>query len=66
MKEIIAYEMAFQGPIWDKVDITCVPFQKKYWNEYMKIYNECFFEMRKALEEGALIKESVTDVIRGD
>ncbi len=50
MEEVIAYEMAFHGPILDNVDIACVPFQKKYWNEYMKIYNECFFEMRKALE----------------
>lgn len=31
-------------------DIICVPFQKEYWNEYMKIYNECFYKMRKALE----------------
>lgn len=31
-------------------DIICVPFQKKYWNEYMSIYNECFYKMRKALE----------------
>ena len=30
--------------------IICVPFQEKYWQQYMKIYNECFYEMRKKLE----------------
>lgn len=49
MKEIIAYEMSFDGTLKDKEEIVCVPFQEKYWNEYMKIYNECFFEMRKDL-----------------
>lgn len=49
MKEIIAYEMSFDGTLKDKEEIVCVPFQEKYWNEYMKIYNECFLEMRKDL-----------------
>ncbi len=49
MKEIIAYEMSFKGMPNYKDDISCVPFQEKYWNEYMKIYNECFYEMREAL-----------------
>jgi len=50
MKEIIAYEMSFKGTSNYKNEINCVPFQEKYWNEYMKIYNECFYEMRKDLE----------------
>lgn len=50
MKEITAYEMSFTGTVNNKSDISCVPFQEKYWNEYMKIYNECFSEMREALE----------------
>lgn len=50
MKEIIAYEMSFQERLEYEVNIICVPFQEKYWNEYMKIYNECFYEMRKDLE----------------
>ena len=24
--------------------------QEKYWDEYMRIYNECYYEMRKDLE----------------
>ena len=50
MREITAYEMSFTGTVKSKSDISCVPFQEKYWNEYMKIYNECFSEMREALE----------------
>ncbi|MCI9080575.1 MAG: GNAT family N-acetyltransferase [Lachnospiraceae bacterium] len=50
MKEIIAYEMSFKGTLNSKNNMNCVPFQEKYWNEYMKMYNECFYEMRKDLE----------------
>ncbi len=50
MKEIIAYEMLYNKALKYQNDIICVPFQKEYWNEYMKIYNECFYKMRKALE----------------
>ena len=50
MKEIIAYEMLYNKAFKYQNDIICVPFQKKYWNEYMSIYNECFYKMRKALE----------------
>lgn len=50
MREIIAYEMSFKGSLAYSGDLSCIPFEEKYWNEYMKIYNECFYEMRKALE----------------
>lgn len=50
MKEIIVYEMLFNEKIKYSTDISCIPFQKKYWNEYMQIYNDCFYEMRKELE----------------
>ncbi len=50
MKEIIAYEMLFKGVLKGNNDFSCIPFQRKYWDEYMGIYNECFYEMRKDLE----------------
>lgn len=50
MKEIIAYEMSFRGEIEYSGEVFCIPFQKKYWNEYMQKYNSCFHEMRKDLE----------------
>lgn len=50
MKEIIACEMVFHKDLKYSDDISCIPFQENYWNEYKEIYNECFYEMRKALE----------------
>ena len=70
MKEIIAYEMSFDKTLEYQNDISCVPFQEQYWNEYMKIYNECFFKMRKELEVEPInfysyysqIKDKVNDI----
>ena len=70
MKEIIAYEMSFDKTLEYQNDISCVPFQEQYWNEYMRIYNECFYEMRKELEFEPInfysdyfqIKDKVNDI----
>ena len=70
MKEIIVYEMMYNKALKYHNDISCVPFQKEYWNEYMKIYNECFYKMRKALEvepinfyyEYSQIKDKIKDI----
>ncbi len=70
MKEIIAYEMLYNKALKYQNYIICVPFQKEYWNEYMKIYNECFYKMRKALEvepinfyyDYSQIKDKIKDI----
>ena len=70
MKEIIAYEMVYNKSLKYQNDVICVPFQKEYWNEYMKIYNECFYKMRKELEvepinfyyDYSQIKEKINDI----
>ncbi len=70
MKQIIAYEMIYNKALKYQNDIICVPFQKEYWHEYMKIYNECFYKMRKALEvepinfyyDYAQIKDKIKDI----
>lgn len=70
MKEIIAYEMSFDKILEYQNDISCIPFQEQYWNEYMKIYNECFYKMRKELEvepinfysDYSQIKDKVKDI----
>ncbi|MDE7324813.1 MAG: GNAT family N-acetyltransferase [Lachnospiraceae bacterium] len=70
MKEIIAYEMSFNQALEYQNDIICIPFHKKYWNEYMKIYNECFYNMRNALEvepvnfyfDYSQIKDKINDI----
>ena len=48
--EIIAYEMKYVRDDIEKSNILCIPFDKKYFQQYMKIYNACFYEMRKALD----------------
>ena len=50
IKEIIVYKMLFNQMLKYKEDIICVPFQEKYWNKYMKIYNEYFYKMRNDLK----------------
>ena len=47
--EIIAYEMKYEKDPIEKSDIKCIPFSQKYFQQYMKIYNACFYEMRKFL-----------------
>ena len=47
--EIIAYEMKYTADSTENSDITCIPFKEEFFPEYMRIYNECFYEMRKAL-----------------
>lgn len=48
--EIIAYEMRYGKEDVEKSNISCIPFEQKYFQQYMKIYNACFYEMRKALD----------------
>ncbi len=70
MKEIIAYEMIYNKALKYQNDIIYVPFHKEYWHEYMKIYNECFYKMRKALEvepinfyyDYSQIKDKINDI----
>lgn len=70
MKEIIAYEMSFDKMFEYPNDVSCVPFQEQYWDEYMKIYNDCFYEMWKTLEvepinfysDYSQIKDKINDI----
>ena len=48
--EIIAYEMKYTKAEIKKSNILCIPFEQKYFQEYMQIYNACFWEMRKFLD----------------
>lgn len=48
--EIIAYEMKYTKAEIEKSNILCIPFEQKYFQEYMQIYNACFGEMRKFLD----------------
>lgn len=48
--KIIAYEMKLCKVIMESPAIACTSFQKQYFEEYMTVYNACFYDMRKALE----------------
>ena len=48
--EIIAHEMQFHKKAIEPSRIQCIPFETSYFEEYMKIYNACFYEMRKTLD----------------
>ena len=48
--EIFAYEMKYYNDSVEKSDIVCSSFEVEFFQEYMRIYNECFYEMRKALD----------------
>lgn len=50
MVEIIAYEMQFLGDDTNETDIKLEVFQDEFYQEYEKVYNECFIEMRKVLD----------------
>ncbi|HKM03140.1 MAG TPA: GNAT family N-acetyltransferase [Lachnospiraceae bacterium] len=50
MKEIIVYEMQYIGKGILSTDVKLIPFQENYYSEYERIYNECFYSMRKELD----------------
>lgn len=49
MMEIIAYEMQFSSKTIQESDIILEVFSDDFYSEYEKIYNQCFFDMRKSL-----------------
>ena len=50
MKSFIVYEMEYTGVVPEKAKIELIPFHDRYYSQYERIYNECFYEMRKALD----------------
>ena len=50
MVEVIAYEMNYDKAFVEQSTISCIPFEIQYFEQYKTIYNECFFDMRKALD----------------
>ncbi|MBP5580079.1 MAG: GNAT family N-acetyltransferase [Ruminococcus sp.] len=50
MKSFIVYEMEYTGAVPERSEIEPIPFHDRYYSQYERIYNECFFDMRKALD----------------
>ena len=49
MNSFVVYEMEYTGKDIPPDGTAPVPFSEAYGAEYMRIYNACFYEMRKAL-----------------
>ena len=49
MTEIIAYEMVYAG---EKIEsnLSLIPYSDAFCDAYLKMYNECFYDMREALD----------------
>lgn len=70
MITVIAYEMKYDKEFVEQNTIDCVPFDIQYFEQYKKIYNECFYDMRKELEiepynflnDYEQIREKVSDI----
>ena len=46
----LVYEMEYLHPVSDKTSIQMIPFSSKYQEEYKRIYNQCYHEMRQSLK----------------
>ena len=46
---ITVYEMEYRHPVDEKSSVELVPYSPAYKEEYKRIYNACFREMRTAL-----------------
>lgn len=45
----LAHKMEYIHPVYEKSDVVLVPYSSDYQEQYRKIYNECYHEMREAL-----------------
>ena len=50
MKSFFVYEMEYAGISPEQSSIQPIPFSREFYPQYRLIYNECFREMRMALE----------------
>ena len=48
--QFIVYDMEYTGAQIAAEPLPVIPFRAAYYPEYQRIYNECFYEMRRALE----------------
>ena len=45
-----AFEMEYVRPVDEKSSVSLVPYSPEYQEQYKKIYNACYHEMREALD----------------
>ena len=50
MKSFYVYEMEYTGECVTVDNVKLLPFSDKYYSQYERVYNECFYDMRRALD----------------
>ena len=50
MKSFYVYEMEYTGECVSVDNVKLLPFSDKYYSQYERVYNECFYDMRRALD----------------
>ena len=46
----LAHKMEYVRPVTEKTGISLAPYDPKYQDQYKRIYNACYHEMREALD----------------
>ena len=46
----LAHKMEYIRPVTEKAAVMLVPYVPKYQDQYRRMYNECYREMREALD----------------
>ena len=49
MNSFTVYQLTYTGGTFGADEMNMIPFADEYYPQYERVYNECFFEMRKAL-----------------
>ena len=47
---VLAYEMEYRNPVPERSSVELIPYTSEYREMYKLMYNECYHEMRKALD----------------
>ena len=47
---VLAYEMEYRNPVSERSSVDLIPYTSEYREMYKVMYNECYHEMREALD----------------
>ena len=47
---VLAYEMEYRNPVSERAAVELIPYTSEYREMYKVMYNECYHEMREALD----------------
>ena len=47
---VLVYEMEYKHPFDERSSVELVPYSSAYQEQYRTMYNDCYHEMREALD----------------